>query len=193
MPRLSPSHDKPKVSTTMTTNEALQGKPLHQCVIDIMRPALEIYAFWRDPTNLPKFMKHLKSIEVRSPTVSHWRWRALKDKVEVTWESEIVQDVPGSLISWRTIGDSQVAHEGWVTFIEQPFNRGTFVKIQLAYDPPGGTLTHWLEKILGESPETTLRDDLRRLRQLMEVGELATIEGQPQGGEEPKTNPTLHH
>lgn len=188
----STSQEK-KVTDRMTTNKALQGEPIHETVINIMRPALEIYSFWRDLNNLPKFMKHLKNIEVRTPTLSHWRWKALKDQVEVSWDSEITQDVPGSMIAWRTVGDSQVTHEGLVTFEGQAFSRGTFVRIRLAYDPPGRALTHFVEKLLGESPEATLRDDLRRLRQLLEVGEIPTIEGQPHGGLEPKMNPTIHH
>lgn len=187
------THQKRKVSSTMTTNKALQGEPIHEAAISIMRPSMEVYNFWRDLNNLPKFMKHLKSIESRSENISHWRWKALKDQVEVSWDSETIQDVPGSLIAWRTVGDSQVTHEGWVTFTEEAFSRGTTVRIQLAYDPPGGTLTHFIEKLLGESPEAALRDDLRRMRQLLETGELATIEGQPHGGQEPQTNPSIHH
>lgn len=177
----------------MTTNKALHGEPIHETSISILRPAIEVYNFWKDLNNLPKFMKHLKSVEPRSETISHWKWKALKDQVEVSWDSEIIQDVPGSLVAWRTVGDSQVTHEGWVTFTEEAFDRGTTVRIQLAYDPPGGTLTHFIEKLLGESPEAALRDDLRRMRQLLETGELATIEGQPHGGQDPKTNPNIHH
>lgn len=187
------TRQKRKVTGAMTTNKALQGEPIHETVINIMKPALEVYTFWRDVDNLSKFMKHLKSIEPRTSTLSHWRWKALKDQVEVSWDSEITQDVPGSLIAWRTVGDSQVTHEGAVTFEEQAFNRGTFVRVQLAYNPPGGSVTHFIEKMLGDSPEATLREDLRRLRQLLEVGEIPTIEGQSHGGLEPKTNPIIHH
>jgi len=182
-----------QAGSATATYEALKGEPVHETVINIMRPAQDIYAFWRDLNNLPLFMKHLKSIQVQSPTLSHWQWKALKDRVEVSWDSEITQDIPGYMIAWRTLGDSQVTHAGQVTFEEQPFGRGTFVRVQLAYDPPGGALTHFLEKLMGESSEAVLRDDLRRLRQLMEAGEIATIEGQSRGGLEPKINPTIHH
>jgi uncharacterized membrane protein len=185
--------EKQNLRQRLSTNKDLRGEPVHEAVVCIMRPAREIYSFWRDYQNLPKFMQHLKSIEVKSNSVSTWHWKALKDQVEVSWDSEIIQDIPGVLIGWRSVGDSQVTHEGQVSFEEQPFNRGTFVRVQLAYDPPGGTLTHFLEKILGESPENTLRSDLHRLRHLMEVGELPTILGQSHGGKEPKINPSIHH
>jgi len=177
----------------LSTHKELRDEPVHEAVVCVMRPALEIYNFWRDYQNLPKFMKHLIAIEAKSNTLSTWHWKALRDQVEASWDSEITQDIPGTLLAWRSVGDSQVTHEGQVSFETQPFSRGTFVRIQLAYDPPGGSLTHLIEKFLGEAPEVTLRDDLRRLRQLMEVGEIPTIKGQSHGGLEPRTNPSIHH
>jgi uncharacterized membrane protein len=167
----------------------------HESVITIMAPAEEIYSFWRDLRNLPRFMKHLSSIDVTGPETSHWKWSVLKGSVEIEWDSEIVRDVPGTLIAWRSKEGSTVAHTGEVSFRELPFNRGTEVRVILNYHPPGGSVTDFIEKILGESPHRELQDDLHRLRSLMEAGEIITVEGQSRGGMEETFNPKFysHH
>ncbi len=151
----------------------------HESVITILRPAEEIYKFWRDLTNLPRFMKHLASIEITGPETSHWKWKVLKGTAEVEWDSEIVRDVPGSLIAWRSKEGSTVAHTGEISFRELPFERGTEVRVILFYRPPGGLVTDFLGKILGESPARETSEDLHRLRTLLETGEIITTEGQP--------------
>ncbi|MBX3022497.1 MAG: SRPBCC family protein [Bdellovibrionales bacterium] len=167
----------------------------HEAAIVIMRPADEVYQFWRQLENLPRFMWRLENISVNSDTLSHWTYKALKDTVRVEWDSVIVQDEPGKSLSWKSVDGSTVSHAGTVTFEEQPFQRGTIVRIELSYNPPGGRLTDFVQRVLGESPQTMLKEDLRRLRWLMETGVVPTTEGQPHGerGITDALNPALHH
>lgn len=176
-------------------NDEIEDGIRHESVITILAPAEEIYQFWRDLKNLPSFMKHLSSIEVTGPETSHWKWQVLKGSVEIEWDSEIVRDVPGALIAWRSKEKSTVAHTGEVSFRELPHERGTEVRVLLQYHPPGGAVTDFIEKILGESPARELQDDLHRLRTLIETGEIITVEGQPRGGMEETFNPKFysHH
>ncbi len=175
--------------------EDLQNGIEHDAIITIMASAQEIYEFWRDLKNLPLFMKQLTSVEIKSSTHSLWKWKALRGQLDVEWESEITHDVPGSKISWRAKDGSTVSHAGAVSFFELPYNRGTAVHVHLSYHPPGGAVTDFLERIVGESPQRTMQEDLRRLRQLIEAGEIPTTEGQPRGGMEPTVNPAFytHH
>lgn len=175
--------------------EEIENGIEYDAVITIMSPAEKIYEFWRDVKNLPLFMDHLESVDVINSTKSHWVWKALRGSVKVEWDSEIIHDVPGAKISWRAIEDSGVNNACTVTFHELPYNRGTAVHIHLTYHPPGGAVTDFIEKIVGESPQRMMMNDLRRLRSLIETGEIPTIEGQPRGGMEPTVNPALytHH
>lgn len=176
-------------------NEEIADGIRFDSVITMMVPAETVYAYWRDLKNLPSFMKHLSSIEVTGAETSHWKWSVLKGQAEIEWDSEIIRDVHGSLIAWRSKEGSTVAHTGEVSFRELPYNRGTEVRVLVNYHPPGGSVTDFLEKILGESPQSELQDDLRRLRSLMEVGEIITTEGQSRGGLEETFNPKFysHH
>jgi uncharacterized membrane protein len=164
----------------------------HEAVITILAPAEKVYAYWRNLENLPSFMKHLASIEIIGPTRSRWKWRAIKDQVTLEWESEITDEVPNALIAWRSTEGATVAHTGEVFFDELSHGRGTEVHVSVRYQPPGGKVTDFLEKVLGESPDITLKEDIRRLREIIEVGTIPTTEGQPRGGMEEIPNPALH-
>lgn len=176
-------------------NDEIENGIRHESVITVRASADTLFAFWRDLKNLPRFMKHLSSIEVTGAETSHWKWKVIKGAAEVEWESEITREVPGTLIAWRSKEGSTVAHTGEVSFQELPFDRGTEVRVMLNYHPPGGAVTDFMSKILGESPARELQDDLHRLRTLVETGEIITTEGQPRGGMEETVNPKFysHH
>lgn len=167
----------------------------YESVITVRAQAKDIYSFWKNIRNLPRFMKHLSAVQVTGPETSHWKWSVLKGNAEVEWDSEIVRTVPDALIAWRSREGSIVAHTGEVSFQELPFNRGTEVRVILNYHPPGGAVTDFVGKILGESPGKEILEDLHRLRSLMEVGEIITTEGQPRGGMDETLNPKFyrHH
>lgn len=141
--------------------------------VTIARPRSELYAFWRDFTNLPQFMEHLESVRVDSPTRSHWKAKA-PARSSVEWEAEIVNDVPDEIIAWKSVGDPEVANAGAVNFSDAPGNRGTIVKVTLDYEPPGGKLGAMVARLFGEDPDRQVREDLRKFKQLMETGEITT-------------------
>jgi uncharacterized membrane protein len=153
--------------------------------ISVGRSPAEVYAFWRDFENLPLFMYHLVSVENAGGGRSHWVARGPSGR-NVEWDAEIVEDRPGELISWRTVGrDDDIDHSGSVSFTSAPGDRGTEVLVRLTYDPPGGKLGVTLAKLFGEEPGQQIADDLRRFKQVLEVGEVirseASLEGSGQG------------
>lgn len=140
----------------------------------------ELYSFWRNFENLPRFMRHLESVRTLDERTSHWIAKAPAGR-SVEWKSEIIDDQPGSRLSWRTVPESEITHTGAVTFEPATHGRGTVVRVQLKYEPPGGVLGSRIARLLGEEPKVQIHDDLRRLKQLLETGEIATVEGQPAG------------
>jgi uncharacterized membrane protein len=142
----------------------------------------ELYSFWRNFENFPQFMSHLESVEKINDTRSHWVAKAPKlYGGSVEWDAEVVADEPNSRIAWRTAPDSDVAHQGSVSFKRAAGKRGTVVRVELNYHPPAGQVGRWVAKLFGEEPEMQIRDDLRKVKRLLEVGEIPTIEGQPRG------------
>lgn len=147
--------------------------------ITIDRPAQELYDYWRNHANLPRFMPYIASVEAPDGVHSHWVMRTPLG-LEVRWEAEIHTDEPGRLLSWASTG-GQMATAGSVRFEPAPGGRGTEVRLNQKYDPPGGKLGVGLAKLVGMSPERLSRETLRRLKQLMETGEVPTTEGQTSG------------
>jgi len=137
--------------------------------ITIDRPAHELYAFWRDFENLPRFMEHLESVTVIDATRSHWIARAPVGQ-RVEWDAEIHNEIPDELIAWRSLPGSEIANAGSVHFT--PAGGGTEVRVVLSYEPPAGRLGDAVARFFGEAPAQQVQDDLRRFKQVMEAGEV---------------------
>jgi uncharacterized membrane protein len=146
----------------------------------INRSPEELYRFWRDFQNLPRFMKHFESVRETSDRRSHWVAKAPAG-TRVEWDAEITEDRPNELIAWRSLEGSDVDSVGSVRFERAPGGRGTIVKVTMRYSPPAGRIGATVAKLLGEGPEWQIKDGLRRFKQLMEAGEIITTEGQPAG------------
>ena len=148
--------------------------------VTINRPPEELYQFWRNFENLPRFMNHLESVTVAGGDRSHWVAKGPAGS-SVEWDAEVYNEKENELIAWRSLEGSQVDNAGSVHFEPAAGGRGTVVRVVLKYDPPAGKLGAVVARLFGESPAQQIDEDLRRFKQLMETGETATITGQPSG------------
>jgi len=148
--------------------------------VTINRPAEELYSFWRNFENLPRFMDHLESVRVEGMGRSHWVAKAPAGTT-VEWDAEIYNEKENELIAWRSLEGADVDNAGSVRFEAAPEGRGTTVRVSLKYDPPGGLIGSTFAKLFGEEPSQQIEEDLRRFKQVMEAGETPTTEGQPSG------------
>lgn len=143
--------------------------------VTINRSPEELYRFWRNFENLPRFMSHLKSVNVIDDKRSHWVAKGPAGS-EAEWDAEVINEISNELIGWRSVDGSQVSNAGSVHFTRSVANRGTEVKVILRYDPPGGVLGAVIAKVFGEDPARQVQEDLRTLKQILETGERATAE-----------------
>jgi len=148
--------------------------------VTVDRPAAELYRFWRNFENLPRFMNHLESVRMTGGNRSHWVAKAPAGTT-VEWDAETYNEKEGELIAWRTLEGSEVASAGSVHFDEAPDGGGTIVRVSLKYDPPAGKLGALVARIFGENPEQQIDEDLNRFKQLMEAGGGADAGGQTSG------------
>lgn len=135
--------------------------------ITVNQPPEEVYAFWRNLTQLPLFMEHLVSVQGDPDGITHWKAKSPTGTVD--WDAKIVEDKPNELIAWRSLDDSEVRNMGTVRFAETDLGM-TDVVVDISYDPPMGALGEFVASLLGESPEQEVSDDLRRFKQIMESG-----------------------
>ncbi len=138
------------------------------------------YQFWRNFENLPRFMNHLDSVSVLGDRRS--RWTALGPMGRrITWEAEIDNERENEFISWHSLPESDINASGYVCFRPAPAGRGTLLEASLDFASPGGVIGSGAAKIMGKDPGFLMRQDLRRLKALIEAGEIPTVEGQTHG------------
>jgi uncharacterized membrane protein len=146
----------------------------------IDKPADELYRFWRSFENLPRFMSQHVAVErYNGDARFHW---TVKSTAGTTfqWDAEIINDIPNELLAWRSLAGADLDHAGSVHFEKAPDERAvTKVTVVLEYRPPAGKLSHGIAKLFGQEPAQVISKDLQRLKQLMETGEIASVEGQP--------------
>jgi len=146
----------------------------------ILRPPEELYRFWRNFENLPRFMRYLESVQSQGGNRSHWVACGPLD-LRVEWDEEITEDRTNAMIAWRSLPGSTVDTEGSVRFQRAPTDRGTEVIVTMRYDPPAGMAGHLIARLFGRSADQEIREDVRRFKRLMETGEIPTTKGQPSG------------
>lgn len=149
--------------------------------ITIDRPRAEVYQFWRNLENLAEFMEHVESVRTLPGEMkSHWVATGVGGR-RMEWDAEIINDIPNQLIGWRSLENSDVANAGSVHFEDASGGRGTEVRIELQYNPPGGAVGALVSKLFGGEPSDQIRNDLKRLKTRLETGVIPTTEGQPVG------------
>jgi uncharacterized membrane protein len=145
-----------------------QGIKVEQSVT-INRPVVEVYRFWRNFENLPRFMDHLESVTVIDETRSHWVAKGPAG-TRIEWDAVIHNELDDELIAWRSLPGSEVNNAGSVHFT--PTAHGTEVRVVLSYEPPAGRVGAFVARLLGEEPSKQVEDDLRRFKQVMDSGDV---------------------
>ncbi|WP_454884929.1 SRPBCC family protein [Sphingomonas oryzagri] len=148
------------------------GKEIVGRAVTIGKPAIELYAYFRDFAKLASFMENVERIDVIDHTRSHWVVKAPAGKT-VEWDARITEEREGELIAWTSEEGADVSNAGRVEFRDAGA-RGTVVTATIAYDPPAGTIGKLIAKLFQREPAIQARRDLRRFKQLMETGEIAT-------------------
>lgn len=164
-----------KVSTAIPSG---QGVKFEESVT-IMKPAGELFSFWRRLENLPRTMRHLVSVQDLGGNRSHWVAKGLAGNVE--WDAEIITERANEVIAWKSLPESHIQMAGSVHFQEAPAGRGTEVRVVLSYNPPAGQVGAAIASLAGRDPQSQIREDLQAFKRLMETGTLPATDEQPGG------------
>mgnify|MGYP002382325304 CR=1 FL=1 len=156
-----------------------QGIKIEKSILINKNPA-ELYRYWRNFENLPRFMNHLEAVRIIDNNRSHWIAKAPLG-MTVEWDAEIINEKENELIAWQSVEGASIPNAGSVRFEQRPANVGTMVKVSLNYEPPGKKLGATIARLFGEEPEQQIEEDLRRFKQVTEAGETASTQGQPSG------------
>ncbi|GAA4824764.1 hypothetical protein GCM10023201_08750 [Actinomycetospora corticicola] len=168
------------VAARRLSQEGDDGECGATAAITVNRSRGEAYRHWRDLEHLPEFMAHLRTVREDTSGRSHWEASGPAGTT-VRWDAEMTTDREDEEISWRSVAGADVENAGTVRFRDAAGGRGTEIVVDLRYRPPGGSTGAAVAKLLGEEPNQQLRDDLRRFKQVLEIGEVVRSEGSPSG------------
>lgn len=149
-----------------------KGDSLVARAVTIRKPVAVVFGYFRDFSKLPTFMENVERIEVLDEKRSHWVVKAPAGKT-VEWDARIIDEALNSFIAWTSEPGADVANSGRVEFRDAG-ERGTVVTATIAYDPPAGVVGKIIAKMFQREPAIQARRDLRRFKQLLETGEIAT-------------------
>lgn len=153
--------------------------------VTINKSPAELYQFWRNFENLPRFMAHLESVSNSEGNRSHWVAKAPFGQT-VEWDAEITSEQENERIGWKSVEGADVPNSGVVEF-NPTSTRGTEVRVVLTYEPPAGKLGALVAKLFGEEPSQQVYGDLCRFKSIMETGTILDVEGQTSGRKAVKT------
>jgi uncharacterized membrane protein len=136
--------------------------------VQIDLPRDEVYRFMRNVENLA-FVEHIESIRAEDEVRSHWVAQGPAAK-RLEWDATVTRDVPGELIEWEPIGDSEVLRGGWIAFGPGEGGRGTMVEVGIGYHEPAGIVGAALPNVLGDYPDKVVEKDLRQIKERLESG-----------------------
>ena len=141
--------------------------------VRLEKPVDEVYRFWRRLENLPRFMTYLERVDDLGNGRSHWVAKGPAG-LRVEWDAEIINEVENKVIGWRSLLGSQVTIAGSVNFDAVRHGQSSQITVHLQYAPPAGRAAALVAQLFGREPSQTVREDLRRLKQLLEAGEIPT-------------------
>ncbi|MFC4255659.1 cyclase [Altererythrobacter xixiisoli] len=174
-------HDDAPITASKRTEKTAQaaenitepkGSSLVGQSVTINRPRHELYAKWRDFSGFPNFMENIERVEMIDDVTSHWAVKGPGGST-IEWDAVVTEDQPDRLIAWSSAEGADVPNSGRVEFRDAG-ERGTIVSATILYDPPAGIIGKLIAKMFQREPALQARRDLRRFKQLMETGEIAT-------------------
>ncbi|WP_126243763.1 SRPBCC family protein [Chitinophaga rhizosphaerae] len=149
-----------------------EQRPKHARAVNIRtsliveRPRGEVYAYWRQLSNLPLFMAHLDDVEVLDTRLSHWTIK-LAGNMKLEWDAEITEDKPGEELAWRSLEGAEIANAGKVRFRDTE-NGGTEILVTFTYRPPAGFMGAGLARLMNPAFAQLVRHDIIRFKQHLE-------------------------
>ena len=175
--RMSRPADSAPSRTAKTFMTRHQDRSVTGKTVTINRQRADVYRFWRDFSNLPSFMENVLAVESLGGERFRWAIAGPAGTV-IDLETELVEERENELLKWQSVENSEIEAHGSVTFRDARGGRGTELEAIVAYKPPGGEVGRWVAKLFQREPSIQGRRELKRLKMLLETGEIATASNQ---------------
>jgi len=139
--------------------------------IIVNSPREEVYRFWRNLENMPRFMKHLKTVSEIDQTYSHWKVKVPGEFTTIDWTAQITKEEENRYIGWQSIESSKIDNAGKVEFTDALNGIGTELTVEINYFPPAGVIGHGIAKLMNIFFENVVREDIKSFKHFVEGDE----------------------
>jgi uncharacterized membrane protein len=140
----------------------------------VNKPREAIYAFWRKLDNLPLFMSHLEKVDIIDDQRSHWVLKLPTGVATVSWDAEIVMDVPNEFLGWSSLPGSIIDNAGKIRFRDAE-DGGTLIDLLITYQPPAGGLGVSLAHALNPVFKNMVDSDVQNFKQYMDMADFEEV------------------
>lgn len=141
-----------------------------QAVFTVNKPREEVYRAWRNLSDLPRFMKHLKSVRENTHGTSHWEATFPEgNPIAIRWDAEIVKDEPGTLLAWKSLPGSVIDNAGKVEFRDALGHQGTEIRVTIIYRPPAGNIGSGIARLFNPVFRRLVRQDILGFKEYIEM------------------------
>jgi uncharacterized membrane protein len=163
-------------TSTQTALGGSRGAHL-RAATTIAQPVETVYAFWRNLDHLSMALPSSITIERLDDRRSRWQLSPAKDSAPAlaSWTAEIINEVPESVIGWRTVGDSNIVSAGSVQFKDAPGGQGTELSVHMQYSPPFGRVGAGVARLFGRGADQVMTQCLRDIKRYLELGRHVTL------------------
>jgi uncharacterized membrane protein len=157
----------------MSTDEPRAERPVHEFVARVVveRPRHELFAFWRDFTNAPKFMANVAGVTEVDSLSSVWTVTAPAGG-SAEWEILVTDEEADRVIAWSTSGNTPVSYSGRIEFEDTTGNVGTQLTATVRHEEHAGLVETLIEAVAGSreaaEPPVQSSADLQRFKEYME-------------------------
>ncbi|HEY2038119.1 MAG TPA: SRPBCC family protein [Edaphobacter sp.] len=137
--------------------------------VTIQRVPEDVFAFYADFGNLPRFLGDVMEVKILSPERSQWRIEG-PFGIRAHWTVEVTERVPNERIRYEVV-DSDLGQAAWDVYFS-PGSTPNETKVREVLTAPMGKLERMAMALMGKFPEQEVRANLHRLKELLETGKI---------------------
>jgi uncharacterized membrane protein len=145
---------------------AAKEKVIEASVV-IRKPCEEVFGFYRDFRNLPRFLGDVMAVEQVDPTASRWTIQG-PFGVRLAWTVRVTEERTNELIRYETVSLPLLATYWEIHFTPGP--RAGETEVREMMKAPLGGLGRAALAVIRKFPDKEVAANLNRLKELMETG-----------------------
>jgi uncharacterized membrane protein len=151
----------------MCSLPVMWGSDTVEARVTIQREIVEVYRFYRDFRNLPRFLGDVMAVELIDPVTSRWLIQGPLS-VRVSWTVRVTMERVNGVIYYETVS-SPALKTRWAVHFWPGVDSGETEVRELMQMPLGGFGRAALA-LMGKDPAAEVAANLRRLKEVLETG-----------------------